>query len=120
MYSRLLSGGPNVIQGESIAIVLPIIRSDKSKDGSRFVLGKNLFEFLRHGLEGRFTAFHSAGFPDNDVVFLLPDGIQIRMIDTAVRAAAFRAGQCAVSDSLRDDEHGFQVIREMPAGIEET
>ena len=42
------------------------------------------------------------------------------MIDAAVGSATLGAGQRAVSDSLRDDEHGFQVVGEMPAGVEET
>src|SRR5439155_25441232 len=118
-YSRLLSGGPNIIQGESIAIVFPIIRLDKSRDGSRLVLRKNLLKFLGHGLNGRFAAFHSAGLPDNDVVFLLPDGVEIRMIDTAVGSAALGVVQRSESDRVRHDDPGFQAVLEQPARVVE-
>ena len=39
-------------------------------------------------------------------------------IDAAVRAAAFGASDGALGDGFGNDEHGFQIARKMPAGIE--
>src|SRR5258708_16757668 len=118
-YSRFVSGGANVIEGESLASFIASFER-KSKDDSYLVLGKNLLQFFGHGLDGDFAAAHASGFPDNAVVLLRPNRIEIRIVDAAMRTAAFRAGQRAARDCFGGNEHGLQVIRKVPARIEET
>src|SRR5258708_5428639 len=118
-YSRFVSGVANLIQGESIASFIASFER-KSKDDSYLVLGKNLLQFFGHGLDGDFAAAHASGFPDNAVVLLRPNRIEIRIVDAAMRTAAFRAGQRAARDCFGGNEHGLQGIRQGPARIEEA
>src|SRR6266581_6536373 len=83
-YSRFASALANVVQGESIGIILSMIHSDGSRDGSCFVLGKNLFQILGHFRDGGFAAFHLATLADDDVVLFLPHRVGIRVINSAV------------------------------------
>src|SRR2546430_3224254 len=90
---------------------IPLFDWAKWNDGSYFVLVKDLLQFFGHGLDGNFAPAHASGFPDNDVAFLLPGGIDTWMIDAAVRPAAFCTGQGTIRDGFGDSEHGLQVKR---------
>ena len=53
------------------------------------------------------------------MLFLLPPGVVVvRIIDAAVRAAALSARQRAARYRFGNSQHGFQIARQMPAGIE--
>jgi len=53
---------------------------------------KICFRFRRHFCDGRFAAFHQATFANDDVVFLLPAWIDIRVIDAACARRGFPFG----------------------------
>jgi len=60
------------------------------------VVRQNLLQIRRHFCDGRFSAFHQATFANDDVVFLLPAWIDIRVIDAAVALRGFPFGPGAL------------------------
>src|SRR5260370_17468183 len=87
-YSRFVSGVANLIQGESIASFIASF-DRKSKDDSYLVVGKNLLQFFGHGLDGDFAAAHASGFPDNSVLLLPPNRIDIPILIPSMPSPAF-------------------------------
>src|SRR3979411_1540126 len=85
-----------------------------------FLFRNQLLQFAGHlGYRG-LAQRHRASAADDNIIFRSPGWVEARMIDPAVSSAALFARERAECNRLGHRQHRFQILGEVPAGIEQS
>src|SRR4029077_9229753 len=85
-----------------------------------FLLRYQLLQFLRHFWHRRLAEHHSASLADDYIVLRPPGCVETWMINPTVSSSALLARQCAARDGLGNCQHCFQILGQVPAGVEQS
>src|SRR5580700_4449422 len=111
----------SAIYSSSVTALLRYFVTSLPRAGCLYFVGQELLQFAGHGGNRLLAKRHSSALRGDDVILLSPrGGVQGGIIDAAVRPAALAAGQGAARNSFGNQQHRFQVVGQVPAGIEQA